>query len=63
LCRHIWLASTQHLNFHFNPAGLLSVGDAMSFVKGLTAEQLTASEAPLPGVLLGDTINLMTGRG
>ena len=50
LCRHVWLASTQHLNFHFNPAGLLSIGDALSFVKGLTAEQPGLTEAPLPGV-------------
>jgi len=42
------VTSQQHLNFHFNPAGLLSVGDALSFVKGLMAE-VPLAEAPQLG--------------
>ena len=34
-CRHLWLTSKQHLGVHFNPAGLLSFGDALAFANAV----------------------------
>lgn len=45
------MSSEQHLNLHFNPAGLLSIGDALAFVKALQAET-PASDGQPPGNLL-----------
>jgi len=48
LCRRqIWVSSEQHLNMHFNPAGLLSIGDALAFAKALPAPAPALGE-PLP---------------
>jgi hypothetical protein len=32
----MWVTSDENLGIHFNPAALLSVGDALTFVKELT---------------------------
>jgi hypothetical protein len=32
----VWLESEQHLDLNFNPASLLSIGDAMAFMRTLT---------------------------
>ena len=37
-CRNVWLTSDQHLDINFNPASLLSVGDALAFVRTLEEE-------------------------
>eukprot|EP00887_Chlorella_sp_A99_P007742 scaffold20.g7742.t1 len=36
--QNIWLTSDQHLDINFNPASLLSVGDALAFVRTLQEE-------------------------
>ena len=60
VCRHMRLHSAQHLNINFNPAALLSVGDALdflntlcsvdfndpSFLRGVPTGQDTATVAP-----------------
>ena len=40
LCRHMWLASKERLNVHFNPASLLSFGDALAFVNTLLSQDV-----------------------
>lgn len=35
LCRRIWVGSEERLNIQFNPAALLSLGDAHAFVQAL----------------------------
>lgn len=52
--RLVWVASEHHMNVHFNPAGLLSVGDALSFVRELKKPQ-DASPSALGTVPLGVT--------
>lgn len=42
----IWMSSEEHLNVHFNPAGLLSVGDALAFARALTAPPPMAASFP-----------------
>ena len=32
-CSNVWLTSEQHLDINFNPASLLSMGDALAFVR------------------------------
>lgn len=31
--RNVWLTSEQHLDLNFNPASLLSIGDARAFIE------------------------------
>jgi len=39
-CRHMWLASKDRLNVHFNPASLLSFGDGLAFVNTLLSNDV-----------------------
>lgn len=39
-CRHMWVASKERLNVHFNPASLLSFGDALAFVSTLLSSDV-----------------------
>ena len=36
--RNVWLTSEQHLDLNFNPASLLSIGDAMAFMRDAQGE-------------------------
>ncbi|KAL0018632.1 hypothetical protein WJX77_009530 [Trebouxia sp. C0004] len=38
--RHMWLASKERLNVHFNPASLLSFGDGLAFVNTLLSNDV-----------------------
>ena len=47
-CSNVWLTSEQHLDINFNPASLLSMGDAMAFMrsaKGASSWQPPAAAA------------------
>lgn len=35
---NVWLTSEQHLDLNFNPASLLSVGDALAFMRSAQRE-------------------------
>lgn len=37
-CSNVWLTSEQHLDLNFNPASLLSVGDALAFMRRAQGE-------------------------
>ena len=39
-CRHMWVASKDRLNVHFNPASLLSFGDALAFANTLLSSEV-----------------------
>lgn len=38
LCSNVWLTSEQHLDVNFNPASLLSIGDALAFMRTAQGE-------------------------
>lgn len=40
LSRHMWVASKERLNVHFNPASLLSFGDALAFANTLLSQDV-----------------------
>jgi hypothetical protein len=47
-CSNVWLTSEQHLDINFNPASLLSMGDALAFMR--SAQGAPPPPPPLPAV-------------
>ena len=45
MCRSVQLSSQQHLNINFNPASLLSIGDALAFAGLLTGTQTARGDS------------------
>ena len=47
--RNVWLTSEQHLDLNFNPASLLSIGDARAFMETVQSALMCLAAAGRDG--------------